>query len=194
MDVALVILHGLFFAPVLFRVIRGLQSGAADRTDLAASPARVAARVRAVLFIHGAGLAVLYGGLGFALLTGGVPRAVTLQGALGALVLVSADALMAWAFLVFRSWRILPKLDLVHELCSSGPYALVRHPMYLAVDLLALGSALWVPTPPVIAGALLLILGGDLRARAEEKLLLGAFGDGYRWYLQRVRRIVPGVY
>jgi protein-S-isoprenylcysteine O-methyltransferase Ste14 len=37
-------------------------------------------------------------------------------------------------------------------------------------------------------------LSGDLRARAEEKVLLAAFGDRYREYAARVKRFVPGVY
>jgi protein-S-isoprenylcysteine O-methyltransferase Ste14 len=66
--------------------------------------------------------------------------------------------------------------------------------MYVAVDLLALGSAAWVPTRLVIVGALLLLVGGDLRARAEEKVLVEAFGRRYRDYMTRVRRMLPGIY
>jgi protein-S-isoprenylcysteine O-methyltransferase Ste14 len=37
-------------------------------------------------------------------------------------------------------------------------------------------------------------LGGDLRARAEETVLLAVFGDRYREYQRRVKRFIPGVY
>ncbi|MBI4486445.1 MAG: hypothetical protein HY655_10580 [Acidobacteria bacterium] len=66
--------------------------------------------------------------------------------------------------------------------------------MYLAIDLLAVGSAVWVPTPLVLIGAVALAIGGDLRARIEERALLEAFGERYRNYLRRVRRTVPGIY
>jgi protein-S-isoprenylcysteine O-methyltransferase Ste14 len=37
-------------------------------------------------------------------------------------------------------------------------------------------------------------LGGDLRARAEEKVLDASFGEPYREYRARVKRFVPGIY
>jgi protein-S-isoprenylcysteine O-methyltransferase Ste14 len=66
--------------------------------------------------------------------------------------------------------------------------------MYPAIDLLGLGSAVWAGTPVVLLAALLLVIGGDFRARLEEKVLLAAFKDRYRHYMHRVRRMVPGVY
>jgi protein-S-isoprenylcysteine O-methyltransferase Ste14 len=81
-----------------------------------------------------------------------------------------------------------------HELTTTGPFAYVRHPLYAALDLLALGTALWVPHPTVIAGALLAAFVGDRRARTEERLLLAVYGDAYARYAARVRRLVPGLY
>lgn len=103
-------------------------------------------------------------------------------------------AIMFWAFAVHRSWNIQPRLEPDHRLCTSGPYGWVRHPIYLAFDLLGVGAAVWVPSAPVILGAVLLIIGGDLRARAEEKVLTATFGDEYRRYMSRVNRALPGVY
>lgn len=101
---------------------------------------------------------------------------------------------MVWSSLVLRSWRLLPKVEADHELCTTGPYGFVRHPMYLAINLLAVGSAVWVPTGVVILATLMLIVGSDLRGRMEEKVLLEAFGDRYRDYQRRVRRTLPGIY
>src|SRR5512144_2763161 len=65
--------------------------------------------------------------------------------------------------------------------------------MYLALDVLAVGSAVWVPTVPVVTGALLLIVGGELRARLEEQALAQAFGERYHDYAKRVpRRVLFG--
>jgi protein-S-isoprenylcysteine O-methyltransferase Ste14 len=80
------------------------------------------------------------------------------------------------------------------QVISSGPYALVRHPMYVGVLImvggvpLALGSC-W--------GLLFMLLNVPilvLRILDEEKML-GAELDGYTSYMRRVRyRLVPGLW
>jgi protein-S-isoprenylcysteine O-methyltransferase Ste14 len=79
-------------------------------------------------------------------------------------------------------------------LVTTGPYARVRHPMYVAVLVLygftptALGS--WVALPfPTLLGALLVA-----RIRNEEEVLLRGL-PGYEAYVSSVRyRLVPGVW
>ena len=69
----------------------------------------------------------------------------------------------------------------------------MRHPIYLACDLLALGTFLWIPTWTTLAGLLLMLLGAELRARAEERLLLDVFGEEYRVYRERSGRFLPRI-
>ena len=64
----------------------------------------------------------------------------------------------------------------------------------MGLNLLALGSALWVPTTIVWAAFVLMAIGSDLRARAEETILNQAFGPSYREYCARTRRFIPGIY
>jgi protein-S-isoprenylcysteine O-methyltransferase Ste14 len=140
------------------------------------------------------GLGVLYFGVGRAVY-GPLPRRLfPSQPVAGMIVLVASIALVVWTLAVFRSWRLRASLDAEHELSTDGPFRFVRHPIYLAMDLLALGTLLWLPDPLVAIGTVLGVLGGDLRARAEEKVLLTVFGDRYREYGRRVKRFVPGVY
>jgi protein-S-isoprenylcysteine O-methyltransferase Ste14 len=80
------------------------------------------------------------------------------------------------------------------QVISNGPYALVRHPMYLAMILmmtaspLALGSY-WATLPSVAFIALL-----AARAKNEEELLQKEL-NGYREYMQKVRyRLFPGIW
>jgi len=112
----------------------------------------------------------------------------------GIAALVAAWALAFWALRVFESWRLLPRLEAGHALCVDGPYRYVRHPIYLAMDLWAVGSALACPWPSTLIGAAIVLVAGDLRGRAEEALLLSAFGDEYRAYAAKVSRFVPGIY
>jgi protein-S-isoprenylcysteine O-methyltransferase Ste14 len=112
----------------------------------------------------------------------------------GAAVMLLADGLLAWTMLVFGSWRLLARIGPTHTLVTSGPFGLVRHPLYLAWMLLALGSFLWIPTAWVLGGLVAVVAASERRARAEERLLAATFGERYRAYLSRVWRWIPGLY
>jgi len=78
------------------------------------------------------------------------------------------------------------------ELITTGPYALVRHPLYSGMLLAMLGSAigqsvLWL-LPLMVYGPYF-IRG----ARREEKLLIEQFPDGYRAYMKRTKMLLPFV-
>ena len=82
-----------------------------------------------------------------------------------------------------------------HALVTHGLYAHVRHPMYSAFWLWAVAQALLLPN--WIAGFSGLVGFGVLyfgRVVREERMMLDAFGDEYRAYAARTRRIIPGVY
>jgi protein-S-isoprenylcysteine O-methyltransferase Ste14 len=136
----------------------------------------------------------MYFGIGYAVLGGRVPFWFAGQRIVGAGVIVIGAALVAWAVLHFRSWRFRAALSEGHQLATGGPFGLLRHPIYMGLDLLALGSAIWVPTPVLWIAFVLMAIGSDLRGRAEERILDEAFGDSYRDYCRRTRRFVPYVY
>ena len=90
------------------------------------------------------------------------------------------------------AWSFAPKADQSTGLITSGPYRLVRHPIYLGLALLAVGEALAFGSWP----ALLIALVGVVptlawRARVEEQLLRRTFGESYEVYRQRTKMIVP---
>ncbi len=118
-----------------------------------------------------------------------------------ALLLASSGSLLAvaGAALVLRSraelgpaWSFVPKADQGTGLVTTGPYRLVRHPIYLGLALLAMGEALAFGSWPT----LMIVLSGIVptfawRARAEEKLLSRTFGERYAVYRQRTKMIIP---
>jgi protein-S-isoprenylcysteine O-methyltransferase Ste14 len=82
-----------------------------------------------------------------------------------------------------------------HELIDRGIYSAVRHPSYSGalVSFIGLGLAFgnWLSV------AVLAILGFaalGYRIRVEEEALVDHFGDRYRRYAQRTKRLIPGVY
>jgi len=77
-----------------------------------------------------------------------------------------------------------------HRLITHGPFAVVRHPMYLGILLTGLGGLLlyrnWTF---VLVIATFLVLPG--RARQEEKVLAAEFGEQWEAYRQRVPAWLP---
>jgi protein-S-isoprenylcysteine O-methyltransferase Ste14 len=77
-------------------------------------------------------------------------------------------------------------------LVTTGPYRLVRHPIYLGLVLLATGEALAFGSWP----ALMIVLSGIVptfawRAYAEEALLSQTFGESYAVYRKQTKMIIP---
>jgi protein-S-isoprenylcysteine O-methyltransferase Ste14 len=81
-----------------------------------------------------------------------------------------------------------------HRVVSTGPYALVRHPMYSGIMLFFVGVPLLLGSWWGVAIALLFIVLFAIRARIEERALIDGL-PGYADYAARVRyRLVPGVW
>jgi protein-S-isoprenylcysteine O-methyltransferase Ste14 len=182
---------GHFIARYRFRqAARTLASNA----DAPGAPPLRAPRARLLIGVHMVAFALLYTGVERAVFQVGMPEVTPFLRLAGALLIILGGALMCWARLAFASWRFSAQIDLGHQLATDGPFRLVRHPIYVGLDLLAVGTALWIPTLLVCLGALLMAVAGDLRARAEEALLERAFGDTYHQYRHRTRRFIPGLY
>ncbi len=116
--------------------------------------------------------------------------------ALGLALVALGYGLVAWSMFVNRFFSSAVRLqwDRGHEVISSGPYALVRHPGYAGGILLFLGTGLalgswW--TFPVLG----VVIAGTLRRAALEDRLLFDELPGYADYARRVRfRLLPGVW
>ena len=81
-----------------------------------------------------------------------------------------------------------------HVVVDSGPYRVVRHPMYAGAIPLAVGMALWLGSYAGALVAALPIATLILRVVAEERFLRRAL-PGYEAYVRRVRwRLVPFVW
>jgi protein-S-isoprenylcysteine O-methyltransferase Ste14 len=77
---------------------------------------------------------------------------------------------------------------------SSGPYAVVRHPMYLGVLLILLWTPVALGSYWALPAFLLFPVGLALRIRDEESVLLRGL-PGYREYCLKVRwRLIPGLW
>jgi len=80
------------------------------------------------------------------------------------------------------------------KVISTGPYALVRHPMYVGVLIMAAGVPLALGSWWGLLIAFLMIPVLVLRILDEEKMLFGEL-EGYDAYARSVRyRLVPGLW
>src|SRR3954453_18416335 len=119
-----------------------------------------------------------------------------LQAWLGALVLAAAMVLFYRTHRdLGRAWSVTLELRDRHALVTHGIYERLRHPMYAAFWLWALAQALllpnWIAGPAGLVGFGILFFA---RVGHEERMMLERFGEDYRAYMARTKRIVPGVY
>jgi protein-S-isoprenylcysteine O-methyltransferase Ste14 len=113
----------------------------------------------------------------------------------GSLLYFPGMGLALWARLVlgknyFVSTGLGAQLFAGHQLVTSGPYAFVRHPMYLGLILAAFGSLLIYDTLTTLLFACFapfLIM----RARREEVVLATEFSEQWLEYCQRVPAFLP---
>lgn len=79
-----------------------------------------------------------------------------------------------------------------HRIVDTGPYGIVRHPVYAGLLLAAIATAAERGRLEAIAGALVLIAAVSLRAKLEERFLRCDLGqDAYEGYRRRVPMLVP---
>ena len=79
-----------------------------------------------------------------------------------------------------------------HRLIETGPYAFVRHPIYTGLIIALLATAAIEATLVALLGALLIVLGLWVKARAEERFLSTELApETYESYRRRVPMLVP---
>ena len=89
-----------------------------------------------------------------------------------------------------RSISILPE---ARRLVTWGPYALVRHPLYLGEIVAIFGIALQYLLPWSLLLAALVCAFQFLRIKNEERILVKVFPE-YKNYMVGTARLVPGLY
>ncbi len=142
---------------------------------------------------------VLYIGLCYALW---IPLPISLSPAsrvvfmaIGAAVFFSGLALVLWGRLTLGqmynvSTSLGAQLYAGHQLVTRGPFAIVRHPMYLGILLVGSGGILLYRTWTFVFIAANFV-GLLARARREEQALAAEFGEAWQAYRRRVPGFLP---
>jgi protein-S-isoprenylcysteine O-methyltransferase Ste14 len=167
----------------------------AKRERVSVDQKKLADRIRLTVSSTGLGLVPLI------YVVAGDPAFASYQPSPGLLaggVVVAAAALVMFRHThkaLGRMWSVSLQLKQDHRLVTSGIYRHIRHPMYSAFWLMAVAQALLLPN--WIAGPAGLIGFGFLffsRVGPEERLMETAFGDEYRAYAARTKRVIPFIY
>jgi|SRR5580658_264382 protein-S-isoprenylcysteine O-methyltransferase Ste14 len=91
-----------------------------------------------------------------------------------------------------KQLRILAGLYADHELIRTGPYAVVRHPVYASLFLMMLATGLlFARWPMLLLSIALYIAGTEIRIHAEEGLLRARFGEEFEEYRRQVPAYLP---
>ena len=122
-----------------------------------------------------------------------LPPSLTVDIAAAVLCLAGL-ALAIWARRTLgRNWSGLVTLKRDHELVTQGPYRYVRHPIYSAILLMFLASALATGRIDGFVGLVLCFASFWVKLRQEEALMMRHFPDQYPAYRESVRALVPFV-
>jgi protein-S-isoprenylcysteine O-methyltransferase Ste14 len=114
--------------------------------------------------------------------------------ATGAVALALASDL--WCMRAIRvlgkQWTYEARVIKGHELITSGPYAVVRNPIYLGMFGLMVSTGLVFTTWwSLVIAVVVFLVGNKIRIRAEERLLRETFGSQFDDYARRVPAFFP---
>jgi len=122
-----------------------------------------------------------------------IPRSFVL-GDLGLALTVGGIAFAVWArFFLGRNWsgRVSIKKD--HELIRSGPYAIVRHPIYTGFIVALAGTTIAIGEIRAVLALAIVAIALRFKSKREEQFLREQFGEEYARYRHEVKALIPFV-
>ena len=120
---------------------------------------------------------------------------VVIAEVIGVAVLLVGLSLAVWARVhLGRHWSAEAVLAEDHELVRTGPYRLVRNPIYLGGLIGLAGTAIAIGELRGVAALALLLVAVMHKIRVEETLLSEHFGAEYDEYRREVKSLIPFVY
>lgn len=145
--------------------------------------------------VQGVGIAIAGAGRIDASLDPLSSRAIA-EGAVVLMLMIAVVALFhASSRRMGKNWSLVARTREDHELVQSGPFAVVRHPIYVALFLFLIAMAIaYGHTRQLFLAVPVYAAATWMRVRHEERLLRAQFGTDYDAYARRVKRFVPGLF
>jgi len=156
----------------------------------------VSVQIAGSLLIVAALLLVIRGPLWIPVPVLGDTRAADVLRVLGLVIFIIGLGLNLWARATLGAmWGISTsagtQLTAGHRLITHGPFARVRHPIYLGIWLFLTGIALVYRTWGPLLFLIATVYSTVRRAQREESALTGMLGDEWRTYAASVPMFVP---
>lgn len=121
-------------------------------------------------------------------------RPLPIWRAVVSITLFALAALLSWSSsrALAGQLRVDAAVGADHRLVRSGPYALVRNPIYTSMLLVLCATAVIIAGWKLFVAALLLfVIGTEIRVRIEERLLASHFGEEFEDYKRSVPAYIP---
>ena len=90
-----------------------------------------------------------------------------------------------------RNWSRSVTIKQDHELINTGPYAVVRHPIYTGILTGLLGTAIALSQVRGIIAFALFFIAFWIKLRMEEEWMRSQFGEAYATYARETAALVP---
>ncbi len=114
----------------------------------------------------------------------------------GLLIYLTGFLLMGWALISlgvnYQLGGAEPRAS--DRMVIKGPYTIIRHPMYTAALCIALGLACFTQSLACLAVFAIYLVLMILLIPKEEEVLIRTYGEAYRDYRQKVKRLIPFLY
>ena len=120
-----------------------------------------------------------------------LPDSIALK-IIGIILLFIGLGFAVWARVhLGRNWSANPVIKEDHKLIRTGPYNIVRHPIYSGIWLGVIGTAIVLEIIAGLLFMLLILVGLLLKIHSEEEILSEEFGQEYNQYKKKVKSLIP---
>ena len=133
-------------------------------------------------------ISVLFPGLFFVqIVPGGI-----VTGLVGIVITLAGLGFAVWARIhLGTNWSGQPVIRIDHKLVQSGPYRIVRNPIYTGILIAGIGSTIVIGKFWALVVTVILLVVFIAKIRSEEVFLLEEFGESFIEYKRRVKALIP---
>lgn len=118
----------------------------------------------------------------------------SLSGITGIILTIAGLGFSVWARRhLGRNWSSMVQVKFGHQLIRTGPYRIVRNPMYTGIFIAFVGAAIAIGELLAFVALAIGLVSIVIKIQAEEEILTEKFGEEYLQYKREVKALIPFV-